>query len=273
MRTLKDHTLLYDTECPLCKVYTSGFVKAKMLDQNGRQPFSKLKDDNLLYVDVQRASNEIALVDTKSKTVVYGIDSILKVIGNSYPRIQRLGKVTSIYAILKLMYAFISYNRKVIMPSERKMHTIECKPDFSVRYRLLYLLFAVMITMFILYHFSGLVSELPKATMVREFILVVGQLIFQGLFFLRKDMKTYLNYCGNVMTVSLIGSLGLLQIIILNGLIPWTNLMILLSSLGVVGMMFFEHRRRIKLLELPYYLSYTWILYRVLVLAFILNLL
>lgn len=36
MKTLQNQTLLYDEDCPLCQVYTTGFIKAKMLDENGR---------------------------------------------------------------------------------------------------------------------------------------------------------------------------------------------------------------------------------------------
>jgi hypothetical protein len=35
MKTLTNQTLLYDEDYPLCRVYTSGFIKAGMLGQNG----------------------------------------------------------------------------------------------------------------------------------------------------------------------------------------------------------------------------------------------
>ena len=37
MKTLENQTLLYDEDCPLCSVYTTGFIKNGMLDVNGRK--------------------------------------------------------------------------------------------------------------------------------------------------------------------------------------------------------------------------------------------
>ncbi|WP_243754712.1 thiol-disulfide oxidoreductase DCC family protein [Flavobacterium jejuense] len=71
MKTLNDHTLLYDEDCPMCNLYTSGFIKVNMLDENGRKPFAKLSKEEQDYIDLDKAKNEIALVDTKNKKVLY----------------------------------------------------------------------------------------------------------------------------------------------------------------------------------------------------------
>ena len=44
MKTLSDHTLIYDNDCPLCVGYTNAFLKIKMLDKNGRKAFGKLTE-------------------------------------------------------------------------------------------------------------------------------------------------------------------------------------------------------------------------------------
>ena len=36
MKTLENQTLLFDEDCPLCRIYTSRFIKAGMLDENGK---------------------------------------------------------------------------------------------------------------------------------------------------------------------------------------------------------------------------------------------
>jgi predicted DCC family thiol-disulfide oxidoreductase YuxK len=46
MKTLENHTLLYDEDCSLCKVYTTGFIKTGMLDQNGRQAYSTISNED-----------------------------------------------------------------------------------------------------------------------------------------------------------------------------------------------------------------------------------
>ncbi|MBC5864132.1 DCC1-like thiol-disulfide oxidoreductase family protein [Flavobacterium turcicum] len=273
MRTLTNQTLLYDKDCPLCRVYTSGFIKARMLDENGKKPYCQLSDEEQNFIDVNRASNEIALVDNENKTVIYGIDSLLKVIGFSFPWMERIGNLKPIKFFLKKLYSFISYNRKVIIPSKiKKEIKLQCVPDFNFKYRILYILFAMTITTFVLYNFSDSISILPNSTITRELILVFGQIVFQSLFLIKFDKKIILNYIGNLMTVSLMGSLLLLPILILNLVVNIPELINLGWFGTTVLLMLVEHSRRIKLLELPFFLSIAWVIYRLIALTIILNL-
>ena len=270
--TLSNHTILYDKDCPLCNLYTSAFIHSKMLDKEGRKSYSDITNSERSYIDVKRAANEIALVDRNTKKVFYGVDSLLKVIGNSFPVIEKLGNVKPVNYFLRKLYSFISYNRKVIIPSEKKENAVlECAPDFNIKYRLLYILFSIGIVGYTLFSFSGLIVSLSVASLQRELLLAFGQIVFQLCFLLKKDLKTSINYIGNLMSVSLIGCIGLVQTIILNMIIPLPQTIILISFLGIVGLMFFEHKRRVALLELPSFLTYTWVLYRLIALLIIVN--
>jgi hypothetical protein len=203
MKTLEHQTLLYDEDCPLCRVYTSGFIAVGMLDENGKKPYCQISDDEHTFIDIKRASNEIALVNNKNKTVIYGIDSLLTIIGYSFPWMDKIGNTKPIKFLLKKLYSFISYNRKVIIPSAIKKEVkLQCIPDFSFKYRMIFIAFATLITTFVLYNFSSLIKLLPKSTIGRELILASGQIVFQGLFLLKLDSKTIVNYIGNLMTVS-----------------------------------------------------------------------
>ncbi len=272
MNTLNNHTLLYDTECPLCNFYTNGFIKTEMLDRNGRKPFENLTKKELKFIDVKRATNEIALVDTKNENVIYGIDSLLKVIGNSFPVVEKIGKTSFVYFGLKKLYSFVSYNRKVIIPSEKKeVNVLECNPSFNIKYRFLFIFFSVLVTAYTLFNFSSLITSMPIANFKIELMIAAGQIAFQGMFLVQKGIKRSINYIGNLMTVSLIGCIGLFQILLLNAIIGLPQLFILCSFGGVVLLMFFEHKRRVKLLALPSYLSYTWVAYRMIVLLLLIG--
>jgi len=272
MKTLENQTLLYDEDCPLCSLYTKGFISAGMLDENGKKPYCQLSEDEQNFIDVKRASNEIALVDNENKTVLYGIDSLLKVIGHSFPWMEKVGNWKPVNFLLKKLYSFISYNRKVVMPSKKKTNIkLECVPDFNVKYRFLYITLATLFTTVTLFYFSELLSNLPKTNITREFILAIGQMVFQSLFLLKKDKQIVINYLGNLMTVSLLGSLILVPIIYLNSIIKLPEIVILGWFACTVLIMFLEHSRRIKILELPKHLTYTWVLYRIIALVIILN--
>lgn len=273
MKTLTNQTLLYDKDCPLCRVYTKGFITAGMLDENGKKPYCQLSEEEQNFVDVKRASNEIALVDHQNKTVIYGIDSLLKVIGHSFPWMEKVGHLKPVKYCLKKLYSFISYNRKVIIPNKMNPEIkLQCIPDFNYKYRWFYIAFATIITTFTLFYFSGMLHDLPKTNIMREFILAVGQMIFQSLFLLQQEKKTMVNYLGNLMTVSLMGSIILMPLLLLNLFIALPEIVILAWFGVTVGLMFLEHARRIKILDLPKHLTYTWVLYRIIALVIILNL-
>ena len=273
MKTLTNHTLLYDEDCPMCNLYTAGFIKANMLDENGRKPFVTLTNEEENYIDLDRAKNEIALVDTKNKTTLYGIDSLLKVIGNSFPWMEKVGNWKPINYCLKKLYKFISYNRKVIAPSKIiSGTTIQCVPSFNVKYRLLYIVFATLFTVFVLFHYAEMISLLPKGNFTRELLLTIGQIGFQFLFIQKLSKQKQLNYIGSLVTVSVMGSLMLLPILLLNQF-ALINEYVILSWFGLtVNLMILEHYRRVSLLQLPKFLTLTWILYRIIALLFILNL-
>lgn len=272
MKTLENQTLLYDEDCPLCNLYTTGFVKRGMLDQNGRKSYCQLSEEEQNFVDLKRAPNEIALIDNKTQTVVYGIDSLIKVVGFSFPIIEKAATVKPIHFILKKLYSFVSYNRKVIIPGNiKEENKLQCIPDFNHKYRLLFIGFALSVTTFILFGYSDIIQNFPKSTIARELILAFGQIVFQSLFLLKFDRKMILNYAGNLMTVSLMGSLILIPILILSQFFQLPQ-MVILGWFGItVFIMFLEHLRRIKILKLPFYLSYTWVLYRIIALFLILN--
>lgn len=271
MKTLNNHTILYDEDCPLCNAYTSTFINTKMLDEEGRKPYCKISNHEREFVDIERAANEIALVDNEKNQVIYGIDSLLKIIGFSFPVIEKIGNFTPVNYLLRKLYSFISYNRKVIMPSEKKEdNNLECSPSFNIKYRLLYIVFGLLITVVTLFQFSELIEILPNSNYKREVVLAIGMVISQLLFLGNKDYQTQINYVGNIITVSLFGCIGLFQLMLLNQIFPLSQTVIMIGFAGTVALMFFEHKRRIQLLELPSYLSWTWIGYRVVILPLIL---
>ena len=272
MKTLQNQTLMYDEECPMCNLYTAGFIKAGMMDENGRKPFEAITEDEQQFIDINRASNEIALFNHQDKTVIYGIDSLLTIIGHSFPWMKKVGTSQPIYFLLKKLYKFISFNRKVIIPSREKENSqLQCVPDFNFTYRYLYLVFATVITVLTLYKCASILTLLPKASMTREILLATGQIAFQLVFLTRNDYKTKLNYIGNLLTVSLMGALILLPMIVVNEFIAIPQLVILSWFGMTVLIMIFEHFRRVKILQLPHYLTTTWIAYRMIALLIILN--
>ena len=73
MKTLQNHIILFDDECPMCQVYTKAFVKTGMLPENGRTSYQQIPESICPLVDRQRAANEIAMVNTENGEVTLSL--------------------------------------------------------------------------------------------------------------------------------------------------------------------------------------------------------
>lgn len=269
MKTLKNHVLLFDNECPMCYAYTQAFVKTGMLAQDGREAYQEMPQNICPLVDQQRAANEIALVNTETGEVTYGIQSLFKIIAHAMPFFRPLFVFSPFVYLMRKLYAFISYNRKVIIPVAVKGNSLQ--PTFKLHYRIAFLLLTWLITAYILTDYAHLLTGfVPLGSKYREYLICGGQLFFQGVIisFYRKE-KLW-DYLGNMMTISFAGSLLLLPIIIMAKYVSFLSLFFLLYFLMVAGLMFLEHIRRSKLLKLGWLMSITWALYRLMVLGLIL---
>ena len=271
MKKLKDNVLLYDCECPMCRVYSSGFILTGMLDKNGRMNYATMDESVRQCIDVDRARNEIALVNTKDQTVTYGIHSLFAIISHSFPVFKGLFAFKPFEKIMKRVYSFVSFNRRVIICGNDPGNPLACNPDFSLKYRIAYLVFSALVSAFVLKNFSPLLGEywpIPKGWMA-ELFLVSGQLAFQALalfsFSKKVSVQTTLDYLANVMTVSLLGCLLLLPALLLSLIVHLSVYVCVLWFSVTVACMFFEHKRRVRVYDLPAYLSYTWVLYRFLI--------
>jgi predicted DCC family thiol-disulfide oxidoreductase YuxK len=177
MKTLAHHVLIFDNKCPLCKAYTGEFVKTGMLDENGREAYSSATPPTCTLVNMDRARNEIALVNTKSGQVYYGIDSLFRILGNAFPVFAPLFRLSAFRAIMKQVYSFISYNRKVIIPVMSSEDG--CVPDFNLPYRLAYIISTWLVTSYILTCYANYRPGLiPASHFGREFLICGGQIAF-----------------------------------------------------------------------------------------------
>ena len=270
MKTLKNHLILFDGECPMCKAYTLAFVKSGMLDANGRAAYQS--DMNFCpLVDKQRAVNEIALVNLESGEVTYGVASIFKILGNAWPVFAGLFACNPFLWIMRKLYAFISYNRRVIIPSNESANSFVYQPTFKLHYRIAYLLFTWFCTGFVLTAYVHLLTPvIPLGNTYREYLICGGQIIFQGTIISTFAKPKRWDYLGNMMTISFGGSLLLLLPLAIGGWFHLPVLFFAISFITVAGLMFLEHIRRSKLLNIGWTMTITWALYRALLLIFIL---
>jgi hypothetical protein len=269
MKAFKDYLILYDAECPMCSAYTQAFVKAGLFENKGRTPYQQLAPNACPMVDRQRAVNEIALVNQQTGEVTYGINSLFKIFGSAMPYFKPLFNFKPFVWLMSKVYAFISYNRRVIIPAGGD--DFEYQPTFRLSYRVAYLMFTWAVTAYFLTQYADLlIGTIPAGNIYREALICGGQIFFQGLIVSLVNKKERWNYLGNMMTISFAGSLLLGVMLMLSGLIGHHPLFYSLYFMLIAGLMFLEHIRRTKLLKLGWTLTITWALYRAALLVIIL---
>ncbi|SEJ24080.1 Protein of unknown function, DUF393 [Dyadobacter sp. SG02] len=272
MKTLHNHIILYDAECPMCNLYTDAFVRNGLLETDGREAYQQYAGAACPNLDWQRAVNEIALVNQETGEVTYGIDSLLKVCSNAMPRLGALFRWKPFLWLARKSYAFISYNRRVIIPAPASENQFGYQPSFNVKYRMAWIVFGWLVTSLILASYANLLADIVgKDAFWREFLICGGQFLFQGaVIVLYKKHKAW-DYLGNLTTISLAGALGLLGFMLICTLFSPGWLISALFFMLVVLLMFLEHLRRSRLLGFGYLPSATWVLYRVIILIILLQ--
>jgi len=133
------------------------------------------------------------------------------------------------------------------------------------------MLISIGITTYTLSRFSLLIQSLlsiPYDWKI-EVAIVTGQLLFQLPFIWNRSTFEIIRYQYNMLLISLMGSVLLWPIITINEFQVQTIRTNLIYFFSVVSIMFLVHMYRVKKLELPTYLCYTWVLFRLLILPFI----
>ncbi len=271
MKTLKDHIILYDAECPMCKLCTNGFTKSGMLGEDGRVAYQQMPEAVCPFIDRRRAANEIALVNTKTGEVSYGIHSVFKVISNSLPIFRHLFSFALFIWLMGKVYAFVSYNRRVIIPADIN-HAEGIQPSFRLRYRVAYLIFTWVVVGYILTTYANVLTGFIAAgNGYREYFICGGQIIFQGIIVSIYAPGKRWDYLGNMMTISFAGALLLTPMLIISHFFHPAPVIYPLYFMAVAGLMFLEHLRRTKLLHLGWLLTISWTVYRIIILLLILK--
>ncbi len=135
----------------------------------------------------------------------------------------------------------------------------------------LIMLVSIIVTAFSLNQYAKTIQHLLKINYnwQFEFWMVIGMLFFQFIFLYKKNTPIQFNYYYKMLLVSLLGSILLWPLLVINFYKPQTDLVNVFYFFAVVIIMFFVHKKIVKQLQLPFYISYTWVIYRFLILIFI----
>lgn len=242
-----DKILIYDDACPLCAAYTSAFVKTGLLTAEGRKPFSDASPELLFTINWQRSKNEIPLLDPATNKVWYGIDALLEILGQKCTFIKTIGRIKPVNWLLRKLYSFISYNRKVIVAAKTSPLKIDCSPSFNLFYRILFMLvFLAANTLMIFPVHQHLLSKIPlySLSMQQLFLLHTIMVAINCILALFMPKQTAIEYLGQVNMLTLVTNLLLIPLLITDAnmhLHNWVNYL----YLGLLALVIFtEYFRR-----------------------------
>jgi predicted DCC family thiol-disulfide oxidoreductase YuxK len=241
--------LLYDDYCPLCSWYSGLFVKFGLLNAENRIPFSKADIEILTSIDIERGRDEIPFFDRDTGATLYGIDTLLEIIGQKAPFVKSMGNFRPVKWFLQRLYKLISYNRKVIVARKCGAGRFDCSPAFSFFYRLVFMMISLLFNSIMLWplHIS-LLSHLSiyHLTFIQlqfaHLSFVVINCIIASFFRNRQSIE----YLGQVNVLALIAILSLIPVMILNNLIDINQFIVVACLFFLTVFIIKEYFRRMK---------------------------
>lgn len=259
--------IIYDDTCPMCSLYTGGFIKLGFLGKDGRRSFSQLSDEQLVScLDLKRAKEEIPLVDTGGGPTLYGVDGLVFILSQKLPFIGWMMKISFLDYFFRRLYKMVSFNRRIIIPSDPSKQGIDCTPPFNFKYRIVFIVFALLLSSLITWIFGRSTANylsVSPATGGWQMLLVAGTgwvlQIITALFF--KKNRT-IDYLGHLSVVMIIGVLLLLPGVILSSLTNYQYWLIpVISVVMSSSVMLWQHVKRVDHIRSSQWWTVSWFLF------------
>lgn len=102
-----------------------------------------------------------------------------------------------------------------------------------------------------------------------EALMVAGQVIFQWLFMIKSSWSERKKYAVIALTVSMFGSMLLIPLLAYSSIFEISEIAAVGYFFGVVAILFLAHHKLIKSEKLSSILTLTWVIYRLLLLAYL----
>lgn len=252
--------IVYDDTCPMCSLYTKAFVQTGMLKAENRIGFSQLEHNELIgALDPVRSRHEIPLLDREGGATLYGVDALVYILRQRLPFIAWGMKLPGVAASVRGLYAVISYNRRVIIPSSGSRTGIDCTPDFHTGYRLLFITFALLLFacafLLLLYVGFGLSFAESAAALVPLYLALVLHGIIARLLL----GHTVVEYAGHSAVTLILFALPTLVAVGIGTVTGWPEITLAGAVLGSL-LLLWQHCKRMLYLGRSRWWSAVWFL-------------
>lgn len=253
--------IVYDDTCPMCSLYTKAFVHTGMLKAENRIGFSQLEHDELIEaLDPVRSRHEIPLLDREGGPTLYGVDALVYILRQRLPIIAWGMKLPGVAASVRVLYAVISYNRRVIIPSSGRTTGVDCTPDFHTGYRLIFIafalfLFACAVCLLFLVGFG-----LPFTTCITMLVPVYSALVIHGAITHHRLLgDSAIEYAGHSAVTLILFALPTFVAVGISTLTEWPEITIAGAVFGSF-LLLWQHYKRMLHLGRSRWWSVVWFL-------------
>ncbi|HYV94878.1 MAG TPA: DCC1-like thiol-disulfide oxidoreductase family protein [Chitinophagales bacterium] len=265
MKTSHQFAIVYDDQCPLCVAYTNLFVKWKWIQPADRISFSEFEKKSWTEnIDLNRARNEIPIVELQSGNIFYGVEGLTKILSQRFPVIERITHLLFIRWFITRLYKLISFNRRIVIPAKSCRSKFDCAPDFNLKYRLVFMVLSAIIATVITFLFGVSTHQVLSDSIPQSgfyFLLIAGSgwvLQFLFSFLLREKQFDYLSHLSAVMLIGVLVLLPSITINFLTGRIITATTIITLCISG--GIMLWQLVWRVRLLGISKGWIVAWLI-------------
>jgi hypothetical protein len=211
--------------------------------------FTEAPNSLFVLIDLDKAKNQIPLIDGDSKNVYYGIDALVEVLSQKFPFIKKVCQWQCVNWFLRKLYKLISYNRKVIVAKKCGKGQFDCSPEFNTFYRILFMLIFLLFNSAMLWPIHNYILTAFSYYHLTLFQLEAAHFLFVTTnclvgFFL--PYKLALEYLGQVNLLALCTVLLCIPVILLSKFFSTTEFILMLYCAGLTVFTIKEYLRRMR---------------------------
>lgn len=265
MKALDDKLIVYDSNCKVCSSWRNIVLKLTSVPAAKITAFRELPDEWAGKVDADKFRNVMALIDTKGGATLYGAEGVAYIFASQYQVVDLLFRFKPFFILFNFVYKTQAYNRYIIATPKSRFKC-DCLPDRVVKYRITYIVIAVLLSIFLTFMFGVSLKSFFTGISLTEaggqMLLIAGTgwalQIALAIAFAKDKALDYIGHLGSIMVM---GLLFLVPWIILSGASGLVSYFLPVASVVVSsGFMLYLHINRIKYLEMSQRWTISWFL-------------
>jgi hypothetical protein len=225
------------------------FVQLGLLPSEGRVAFTKAPDSLFSAIDLDKAKNQIPLIDLDTRNVYYGIDAVVEVLARRFSFIRTICKWKYVNYFLKKLYNLISYNRKVIVAKKCGNGQFDCSPAFNKSYRVFFMVIFLLFNSVMLWPLHHCILSTLSFYHLSVFQLETAHFLFVAANCLLACILPFdlaMEYLGQVNMLALCTVLLVIPLIAFVKLFGVNDLVVSVYLIALTAFIVTEYFRRMK---------------------------